>query len=1419
MAQNTSVYAWGSGQGGRVGVGDQGNHTSPVLLSYLNDISISLISAGAAHSVAVSATGELYTWGDGTFGKLGHGNEAAQTFPKLVTALKGITITSISAGGKHTAAASEKGELYMWGSDDAGQIGLGYQKTNQTTPKALPSMRGIIVVQLSCGAQRSAALTDKGEVYTWGRGDHGRLGHGDAASLPYPKLVAALRGIPIISISSGGGHNAALTASGEVYCWGRGDSGQLGIGSKAHQSTPKIVQALQGVRIIDISAGGYHTIAVSDSGSMYSWDYGVLGTGEEQNQLLPKIVNIAGDEKIIHAFAGFWHNLAINDNYELFTWGNGDGGKLGHGTEESQNFPLRVASMRDIKIVRLSAGETHSMALAQETEQKSRATTPFQPILPLQFRQFISGNPNPSSPSISNQPNTRAAFKAPPPRVVPPPDEITHAFQSHTDWFECVQKLRALVSVLENFNKISITPSNSTAPRRSSVRTNSYFSHFTEVDIALKNFDTTNTGIKVEVESLLSQKSAPMDRLDHLVAQRKLIADALIPDMRTTLSSWETQIVGKFNTAIGTISEELVKCGISREALEEKIGNPVSAQGCAAQLANVIDQIRSYISGMTEVLSSIPTGAMDELQFHRLQRVAVVMASNILECGKQHLALAREQKRIAQSITSSYQARLAELENLQPSIDAGNERLKERDRLRTALRTCKHAIIDSTGKLEMLVLDEADDSLIQIMKSQLKELRTEEQNILNKQQEIEDSLQEISHEIPEINVQMQKSASISNKIRDTGLVVDDRKLDHYDKIKTLATTPHNVFLMLYAGQEVVLKEFSVTDEASKKMLETQVSLITRIGSHPVILPIDAIFFDKNAYVQMKYIEGGNLRQWLFGKDSTDANVVTRKPWEIQRVLHQISQGIAYMHSCRVIHRDLKLENILMKGNQQPVITDFELSKDSSMDSLATSLETINAQSEEYLAPEMRERKSTGTTGSDMWSFGIIIYKAHFPSGPLPVLLPGNKAVTIPPHENERLRVLLSSLLQRDPLLRPSAHQVCVHPYFTISLVEDMVSSKQLVDSDKKIAAFRAHLSSLSELLDTEDCVVPIIIHRQNLVEDVLKGLKDITKDNLCWRLEVQFVGEKGVDYGGLSAEMFSLFFNHGSILDSAARISVFSPESGMFERSAPESYFYLPVTNAYVNKKAQAAFQTIGKIFLKMVVDGRPLPDAFAPSFFKFLLGIPPNLQDLEAYDAPLALSFRKLLVLERVEDFLSETFEGLEPGGENKVLTDSNKEEYIQKKIEKYLVTDRLEQLESIRKGFLSIESLRAHFNLFSPTELTLLLCGNSHIHAESIKRNLKFKFFPVTSQTPEYLCAVLDELSQDNLRRFLRYITGMVAIPIEGMGKSIIVQCQQKSDHLPSAHTCSFQLDMPDYNQPDVTKKKILKMLEWLDSGFAFV
>lgn len=94
--------------------------------------------------------------------------------------------------------------------------------------------------------------------------------------------------------------------------------------------------------------------------------------------------------------------------------------------------------------------------------------------------------------------------------------------------------------------------------------------------------------------------------------------------------------------------------------------------------------------------------------------VKVIFDLNFSLTQQRHLILARDQKKISLSIISSYQSRLTELEGLQPSIDAGNEKLREREKLRTELRNCKHSIIDSTGKLEMLVLDEADDSLIQM---------------------------------------------------------------------------------------------------------------------------------------------------------------------------------------------------------------------------------------------------------------------------------------------------------------------------------------------------------------------------------------------------------------------------------------------------------------------------------------------------------------------------------------------------------------------------------------------------------------------------------------------------------------------------------------------------------------------------------
>lgn len=193
--------------------------------------------------------------------------------------------------------------------------------------------------------------------------------------------------------------------------------------------------------------------------------------------------------------------------------------------------------------------------------------------------------------------------------------------------------------------------------------------------------------------------------------------------------------------------------------------------------------------------------------------------------------------------------------------------------------------------------------------------------------------------------------------------------------------------------------------------------------------------------------------------------------------------------------------------------------------------------------------------------------------------------------------------------------------------------------------------------------------------------------------------------------------------------------------------------------------------------------------------------------------------MLDNIDEYLCTTFEGLVEDGENIPVNDSNKEDFIKRNIDKVLVGCRQTRLDAFKSGFMSIESLNTHFKLFSPTELQLLMCGNTLVDASTLQKNCKFVGFPNDSQTPIFFSRVIEKMSQDELHLFLRFLTGMVVIPLEGLEKPLSIVYIPKSDKLPSAHTCSYQLDLPDYNDQDILQKKLLQMLEWLDSGFAFI
>jgi len=199
---------------------------------------------------------------------------------------------------------------------------------------------------VSGASGHSLALTADGAVWSWGQGGFGRLGHGDYQSQPLPKKIEALAGRRVIVASAGETHNLAITADGAVWSWGGGGSGKLGHGDRQDQPLPKKIEALVGRRVVAVSAGDDHSLALTADGAVWSWgdgDWGRLGHGDPAHQWQPKKVEAFAGQRVVAVSAGAFHCIACTADGAVFTWGHGGHGCLGHGEDLSnQLLPKRV---------------------------------------------------------------------------------------------------------------------------------------------------------------------------------------------------------------------------------------------------------------------------------------------------------------------------------------------------------------------------------------------------------------------------------------------------------------------------------------------------------------------------------------------------------------------------------------------------------------------------------------------------------------------------------------------------------------------------------------------------------------------------------------------------------------------------------------------------------------------------------------------------------------------------------------------------------------------------------------------------------------------------------------------------------------------------------------------------------------------
>ena len=219
------VYSWGSGSFGQLGHNDElSTLESPTKISSLVEKNVVGIACGTTYSAVITNNGELYTFGQGRFGKLGHGNSDDKPAPTLVAALKSHKVFDVACGDSHTLCVTDQGKVFVFGDQDFGKLGIG-TTNGSSVPLLIEGLANIRSVY--CGPHFSMAVSSDGlSLYTWGKG--GRLGHENISEDLYlPKKIDGLNGKKVEKISVGSAHTLLLMSNGELYGFGKNDFSQI----------------------------------------------------------------------------------------------------------------------------------------------------------------------------------------------------------------------------------------------------------------------------------------------------------------------------------------------------------------------------------------------------------------------------------------------------------------------------------------------------------------------------------------------------------------------------------------------------------------------------------------------------------------------------------------------------------------------------------------------------------------------------------------------------------------------------------------------------------------------------------------------------------------------------------------------------------------------------------------------------------------------------------------------------------------------------------------------------------------------------------------------------------------------------------------------------------------------------------------
>jgi alpha-tubulin suppressor-like RCC1 family protein len=384
--------SFGVGKRGQLGHNKRQDARTPIRLRYgigytLPELRIVQVSAGGglvrvAHSLLLTSTGRVLSFGTGQYGALGHGYNAAKQLPDClkptyIEALSHVTCVCVAAGELHSAVVTSDGDVYTFGDGFCGQLGHG-DKRPITTPKQITSggLDEECVVNITCGGRHTLAVTEDGDCYSWGLGHFGVLGRSftpfeydaDTAVHTFASMAAtgnnggdndidqSMQRLTIQDVAN----NAAVVEVPPIPRF-RDTAAELAahldlianltLDDSSDQCIPKVVDTLQGIRLVGASAGHRHSLFLDASGHLYSsgaGGSGCLGHGNTETCMYPcRISAMKDDDETEILFrrmsAGVDISMAVSTDGTVYGWGKTEGGRIGLGMAKSQiTVPRRV---------------------------------------------------------------------------------------------------------------------------------------------------------------------------------------------------------------------------------------------------------------------------------------------------------------------------------------------------------------------------------------------------------------------------------------------------------------------------------------------------------------------------------------------------------------------------------------------------------------------------------------------------------------------------------------------------------------------------------------------------------------------------------------------------------------------------------------------------------------------------------------------------------------------------------------------------------------------------------------------------------------------------------------------------------------------------------------------------------------------